>query len=86
MDPWATLRLYQQRFLFMKPSVACQRHRASIRQIAERHRARSPRVFGSVVHGQDTEESDLDIHVDTTEETSLFDIGAIRAALTELLG
>jgi predicted nucleotidyltransferase len=42
-------------------------------------------VFGSVLHGQDTEGSDLDILIDTTEETTLFDVGAIRTELTELL-
>jgi predicted nucleotidyltransferase len=45
-----------------------------------------PRVFGSVLHGLDTDDSDLDILIDTTEDTSLQDIGAIRTELTELLG
>jgi predicted nucleotidyltransferase len=70
----------------MKPSVALQRHREAIRHIVERHHARNARVFGSVLRGLDDENSDLDILVDTTEETSLFDIGAIRVELTELLG
>ena len=70
----------------MRPSIALQRHREAIRQIVERHHARNPRIFGSVLHGHDTDESDLDILVDTTEETSLFDIGAIQTELTELLG
>lgn len=70
----------------MKPSVAYQQHREAIRQIVERHHAGNPRIFGSVLHGLDTDESDLDILIDTTDETSLFDIGAIRAELTELLG
>lgn len=70
----------------MKPSIALQQHREAIRQIVDRHHARNPRVFGSVLHGEDTDKSDLDILVDTTEETSLFDIGAIRAELAELLG
>jgi|TARA_R110002051_G_scaffold84257_2_gene149196 hypothetical protein len=43
-------------------------------------------VFGSVLHGQDTDGSDLDLLIDITEETSLFDVGAIRTELTELLG
>jgi len=70
----------------MKPSIAFQQHRDAIRRIVERHHARNPRIFGSVLHGCDTDESDLDILVDTTEETSLFDIGAIRSELTDLLG
>jgi len=70
----------------MKPSIAYKQHRDAIRQIVIRHHACKPRVFGSVLHGVDTDDSDLDILVDTTEETSLFDIGAIRSELTELLG
>jgi predicted nucleotidyltransferase len=70
----------------MRPSIPYQEHREAIRQIVERHHARNPRIFGSVLHGQDTDESDLDILIDTTEETSLFDVGAIRAELIELLG
>lgn len=70
----------------MKPSIAYRQHRDAIRQVVERHHARNPRIFGSVLHGEDTGRSDLDILVDTTGETSLFDIGAIHAELTELLG
>ncbi|MFD0705843.1 nucleotidyltransferase domain-containing protein [Photorhabdus akhurstii] len=52
----------------------------------ESHRARNARVFGSVIHGDDTEDSDLDILIDPTPETTLFDIGAIRHELLQLLG
>ena len=71
---------------FMKPSIALQEHRDAIRRIVGRHRARNPRVFGSVALGCDTEQSDLDILVDPTPETTLFDIGAIRHELLLLLG
>jgi predicted nucleotidyltransferase len=70
----------------MKPSEALNRHRAAIRQVVEAHRARNARVFGSVLHGVDTEASDLDILIDPTAETTLFDIGAIRHELLQLLG
>lgn len=70
----------------MKPSEALQSHRAEIRRIVEAHRARNARVFGSVLRGQDTDGSDLDILIDPTPETTLFDIGAIRHELAELLG
>lgn len=70
----------------MRPSVALQIHRKAIREIALSHRVQNVRVFGSVLHGDDTEESDLDLLVDPTLETSLFDIGAIRYELKELLG
>lgn len=61
-------------------------NRVAIRQVIESHRARNARVFGSVLRGQDTDSSDLDILVDPTPETTLFDIGAIRHELGKLLG
>lgn len=70
----------------MKPSEALNSNRAAIRRIVESHRARNARVFGSVLHGRDTDRSDLDILVDPTPETTLFDIGAIRHELGQLLG
>lgn len=70
----------------MKPSQALSFHREAIRRIVESHRARNARVFGSVIHGEDTEYSDLDILIDPTPETTLFDIGAIRHELLQLLG
>lgn len=70
----------------MKPSEALIAHRASIRRIVASHRACNPRVFGSALHGNDHEGSDLDILVDPTPETTLFDIGAIRHELLQILG
>jgi predicted nucleotidyltransferase len=70
----------------MRPSIALQRHRDRIREIALSHRVTNVRVFGSVLSGEDTEESDLDILVEPTEETTLLDIGAIQYELEELLG
>ncbi|MCF6261125.1 MAG: nucleotidyltransferase family protein [Gammaproteobacteria bacterium] len=70
----------------MKPSIALQQHREAIKQIVERHHARNVRVFGSVLYGEDTNDSDLDLLIDPTPETTLFDIGAIRHELLQLLG
>ncbi len=70
----------------MKPSIALASNRDAIRRVVEAHRACNARVFGSVLHGEDTEESDLDILIDPTPETTLLDIGAIRHELLELLG
>ncbi|PIV33312.1 MAG: nucleotidyltransferase [Lysobacterales bacterium CG02_land_8_20_14_3_00_62_12] len=70
----------------MKPSVALASNREAIRRVVAFHRARNARVFGSVVHGDDTEDSDLDILIDPTPETTLLDIGAIRHELLQLLG
>jgi predicted nucleotidyltransferase len=70
----------------MKPSEALNSHRAAIRQVVESNHARNARVFGSVVHGDDTEDSDLDLLVDPTPDTSLLDIARIQNHLQKLLG
>ena len=70
----------------MKPSLALQIHCVDIRRIVESHRGCNARVFGSVVHRTDTDGSDLDILIDPTADTTLFDIGAIRHELRQLLG
>ena len=70
----------------MRPSIALQENRAAIRSVVERHRARNARVFGSVLHGDDLDGSDLDILIDPTPDTTMFDIGAIRHELLQLLG
>jgi predicted nucleotidyltransferase len=70
----------------VKPSEALNRHREAIRRVIVSHRTRNVRVFGSVLRGEDTEQSDLDLLVDATVETTLFDIGAIRGELRALLG
>lgn len=70
----------------MKPSEALAIHRDAVRRIVEAHRARNARVFGSVLAGKDTEYSDLDLLVEPTADTTLFDIGAIRHELAKLLG
>jgi predicted nucleotidyltransferase len=70
----------------MKPSEALASHRAAIRQVVAAHHARNVRVFGSVVHGEDTPGSDLDLLIDPTPETTLMDVAAIQVELQRLLG
>lgn len=70
----------------MRPSQALSAHRADIRRIVAAHRAGNARVFGSVLTGEDTEGSDLDLLVDPTERTTLLDLGAIRGEVSRLLG
>jgi predicted nucleotidyltransferase len=70
----------------MKPSEALLIHRKAIRDIIESHHGCNARVFGSALRSEDTDNSDLDILMDPTAETTLFDIGAIRRELRELLG
>ena len=70
----------------MKPSIALELHRDAVRSIALRRRVQNVRVFGSVLYGTDTDQSDLDLLVDPTSQTTLMDIGAIRYELRQLLG
>lgn len=51
------------RALPMRPSEALSRHRNSILRAAARVKASNVRVFGSVVRGEDTEASDLELLV-----------------------
>lgn len=69
----------------MKPSTLLEKNREQIKQIILEQNVLNPRVFGSVLNGTDTELSDLDILVDPTPTTSLFDIGAIRFELKAML-
>ncbi|KRA07395.1 nucleotidyltransferase family protein [Acidovorax sp. Root568] len=70
----------------MRPSEALSLHRSQIREIALSHRVSSVRLFGSALHGDDTADSDLDLLVEPTAQTTLMDIGAIRFELKQLLG
>ena len=69
----------------MRPSIALQTHRDAIREIALSHRVKNVRVFGSVLHGDDTEDSDLDLLVDPTPETTLMGIAKIQVEIARLL-
>ena len=70
----------------MKPSQALSSHREAIRDIVASHRACNPRVFGSVLHGSDTENSDLDILIDPSPGATLMDVAAVQVKLQRLLG
>lgn len=67
------------------PSQALRDGRDVIRALAIRHRTKNPRVFGSVLAGRDNFDSDLDLLVETTPETTLFDLGGLQDALEEAL-
>ena len=69
----------------MRPSIALNTHRDAIKEIALRHRVTDVRVFGSVLHGNDADGSDLDILVEPTRQTTLMDIAKIQLELAQLL-
>lgn len=71
----------------MKPSTALRLHREAIRRIVLENDAANPRVFGSVVHGDDTEKSDLDLLVDPIKgKTTLFSLASIQVEVQDLTG
>ena len=70
----------------MRPSIRLNENREAIRAAVERRRAANPRVFGSVLRGDDREDSDLDILVDALPDTSLFDLCGLENDLEDLLG
>ena len=70
----------------MKPSEALETHREALRTLVSRYGLSRPRVFGSVLTGTDTEESDLDLLVEPAESTSLFTIAGLQIDAEELLG
>lgn len=51
-----------------------------------RFQTTNPRVFGSIVHGNDTDGSDLDLLVDPLPGTTLFDLGGLQVELETMLG
>ena len=59
--------------------------RAEILQIAARHGARNVQVFGSRARGEAKPDSDLDLLVTLSEDTSLLEIIAIKQDLEDLL-
>jgi uncharacterized protein len=70
----------------MKPSVALEKNREAIRAAVGRYRTANPRVFGSVLHGEDREDSDIDILVDALPGATLLDLGGLQMDLQDLLG
>ena len=70
----------------MKSSEILRSYREDIRRVAERNRTCNPRVFGSVLRGDDADGSDLDLLVDPLPGTTLLDLGAIQIELEQVLG
>ena len=70
----------------MKPSESLQLHRDAVLAIASSNGVRNVRVFGSVLHGQDREGSDLDLLVDAPRGITLLDMVRIENAIEAQLG
>jgi predicted nucleotidyltransferase len=60
--------------------------REQVKAIAARHHASRVRLFGSVARGDERPESDIDLLVDFTKDSSLFDLMRMTRELEGLLG
>lgn len=70
----------------MRPSQALATHRDKLLEIAAARGARNVRVFGSVLSGLDTEESDLDLLIDIAPGTSLLSVVGLQLDIADALG
>jgi uncharacterized protein len=70
----------------MRPSEALPRHRQTIRQLVQQAGMANPRVFGSVLHGEDQDGSDLDLLVDPAPRTSLLDLAGLQIEIEARTG
>jgi predicted nucleotidyltransferase len=70
----------------MRPFQALAIHRTALRQLTHRYNVLRPRVYGSALTADDTEESDLDLLVDATKSTTLFTLAKLEHEAQELLG
>ena len=62
------------------------KYKPAILAIAEKHHAENVRVFGSVVHGNAKEDSDVDFLVHLKPGADLMDLGGLFYDLEVLLG
>ncbi len=70
----------------MRPSEILPLHRETIRQLVLQAGMANPRVFGSVLRGEDGEDSDLDILVDPAPRASLLAMERLQAQLAKVTG
>lgn len=61
-------------------------HRDTIRRMVLKSGMANPRLLGSVLHGDDTNESDLDLLVDPSPETSLLDVAKLQIEIEAAVG
>jgi predicted nucleotidyltransferase len=70
----------------MRPSEALALHRDSLRALLHRHGFTQLRIFGSVLTGTDTEDSDLNVLAEYGPGMSGFGLGSAETEAGELLG
>ncbi len=70
----------------MRPSELLPQYRETIRRLIFEAGMTNPRVFGSVVRGEDREDSDLDILVDPAPRASLLAMEILQSRLASVTG
>jgi hypothetical protein len=70
----------------MRPSEVLPRHRETIRRLVIDAGMANPRVFGSVLHGDDQDGSDLDLLVDPAPRASLLTMVRLQSQLEQATG
>jgi uncharacterized protein len=70
----------------MRPSEVLPLYRDTIRDLVLEAGMSNPRVFGSVLRGEDREDSDLDILVDPAPRASLLAMELLQAKLAKATG
>lgn len=70
----------------LRPSVPLELVADEINAAAQAHRLSNVRVFGSVLQGRDTENSDIDLIVTASAGVSLFDLSAFALEVEDLTG
>jgi predicted nucleotidyltransferase len=70
----------------MKPSEVLPQHRDTIRRLVLQAGMANPRVFGSVLRGEDQDGSDLDLLVDPAPRTSLLDLAGLQIEIEKRTG
>lgn len=71
----------------MLPSECLHIHREEVLEILAKYpMVSNVRLVGSVARGEDTEESDIDLLLDTAPGATLFDLGGLSEDLADVLG
>ena len=70
----------------MTPSEALNLHREALRRLCHSYGFARPCVFGSVLTQTDTEDSDLDLLVESQDGTTLFTLAGLEQDAQELTG
>jgi hypothetical protein len=70
----------------MRPSEILPQHRDTIRELVLQAGMANPRIFGSVLRGEDQDGSDLDLLVDPAPRTSLLDLAGLQIEIETRIG